>query len=120
MKEGYIKEGYIINENAVRIPIAIPNDAVNMTESYNSSRTVALMKKQFEEQRRQNCHQFIFSVITSLVSIGALVISMISLFRSTGIPEYPKYLSAGIYTKKAGLGYHNYGIINVWDIQDRR
>lgn len=77
-----MKEGFIINESGVRTTIPFPENAVNMTESYNSSRTVALLQAQHKEVCKQNQRVFILSIITSIVSIAALVVSIVTLFLS--------------------------------------
>lgn len=72
-------QAFYIDENAVRIMLEIPDDATNLTESLNSSRTVGLLLKQHEEQCKQNKRLFWVSIITSLISTGALVVSIIAL-----------------------------------------
>lgn len=72
-------QAFYIDENAVRIMLEIPDDATNLTESLNSSRTVGLLLKQHEEQCKQNKRLFWISIITSLISTGALVVSIIAL-----------------------------------------
>lgn len=77
-----MKQGFYIDEYGTRIMIDIPEDAENLTEAYNSSRTVAILLKQHEEQCKQNKRQFWISIITTFVSIGALVVSIVALFQA--------------------------------------
>ena len=71
--------GYIINKDGISTG-NFPED-VDITESMNSSRQVDLLQKQHEEQCKQNKRMRIINAITALVSIGTLIISIISLFK---------------------------------------
>lgn len=77
-----MKQGFYIDECGTRIMLDVPEDAENLTEAFNSSRTVAILLKQHEEQCKQNKRQFWVSIITTLVSIGALVVSIVALFQA--------------------------------------
>mgnify|MGYP007083120888 FL=1 len=72
-------EAFYIDENGTRQMLEIPDNAANLTESLNSSRTVRLLLKQHEEQCKQNKRLFWISIITSLISAGALIVSIIAL-----------------------------------------
>lgn len=78
-----MKQGYYIDENGTRLNIDVPDDGVNLTESINSSRTIDLLLKQHKEQCKQNKHLFWISIVTSPVSIGALVVSIVALFQQS-------------------------------------
>ena len=77
-----MKQGYYIDEYGTRIMLEIPEYAENLTEAFNSSRTISILLKQHEEQCKQNKRQFWVSIITTLVSIGALVVSVVALFQT--------------------------------------
>ena len=72
-------EAFYIDENGTRQMLEIPDNATNLTESLNSSRTVRLLLKQHAEQCKQNKRLFWISIITSLISAGALIVSIIAL-----------------------------------------
>ena len=71
---------YYIDENGTRQVLEIPDQSINITESLNSSRTVAILKQQYEEQCKQNNRQFRISLVTTLISIGAFIVLTIALF----------------------------------------
>lgn len=78
-----MKQGYYIDESGTRLNIDVPDDGVNLTESINSSRTIDLLLKQHEEQCKQNKRLFGISIVTSLVSIGALIVSIVALLQQS-------------------------------------
>ena len=78
-----VKQGYYIDEHGTRVNINVPEDGVNLTESINSSRTLDLLLKQHNEQCKQNKRLFWISIVTSLVSIGALIVSIVALFQQS-------------------------------------
>jgi hypothetical protein len=75
-----MEQGYYIDGFGTRHLLDIPNNGIDMTQSFNSSRTVDVLLKQNEEQRKQNKRLFILSIVTSLISASALVVSIIALF----------------------------------------
>ena len=77
-----MKQGFYIDECGTKIVFEIPENAENLTEAFNSSRTVSILLKQHEEQCKQNKRQFWISIITTVVSIGALVVSIVALFQT--------------------------------------
>lgn len=74
-----MKKAFYIDENGTRIMLDIPENAEDLTESYNSSRTVALLLEQHKEQQTQNKRQFWISLITTIISVGALIVSIVAL-----------------------------------------
>ncbi len=76
-----MKQGYYIDEDGVRHTLGTLDDAENLTESFNSSRTVALLFQQYEEQCKQNRRLFFISIVTSLLSTGSLIVSIAALLK---------------------------------------
>lgn len=76
-----MKQGFYIDERGTKTIFDIPENAENLTEAFNSSRTVSILLKQHEEQCKQNKRQFWISIITTIISIGALVVSIVALFQ---------------------------------------
>ena len=73
-----MKQAYYIDESGTISNVNIPDNGVNFTESINSSRTIALLLKQHNEQRKQNKRLFWISIVTSLISTGALIVSIVT------------------------------------------
>ena len=81
LKEWFVVQAYYIDENGTTNIIEIPDNTANLTESFNTSRSVGILIKQYKEQCKQNRRLFWLSIVTSIISAGALVVSIIALIQ---------------------------------------
>lgn len=76
-----MKQGYYIDESGTIFNIELPDNGDNLTESVNSSRTVSLLLEQHKEQCKQNKRLLGISIITTLLAIGAFIVSIVALYQ---------------------------------------
>lgn len=74
-----MKHAYFFNGSGVRVDLEVPDNAIDITEKINSGRAIDVMLEQNEEERKQNRRLFIVSIVSTMVSIGALVVSIFAL-----------------------------------------
>ena len=80
-----MKAAFYLDANGVRHDIQLPDDAVDITQSFTLSQTVEVLKEQHAEQCKQNKRLYGISIATTVIAVASLLVSIVTMLISMSV-----------------------------------